>query len=104
MSRPRQRVFGERDLGASFRPFTALREQLGYVPNVFRVQTLLPGFIEAEVGLLDALLFQQGTLSRVQKECMLLMLAAANEDAACLAIHYQMLRLLSVPEQRLDQI
>jgi RNA polymerase sigma-70 factor (ECF subfamily) len=94
----------EMDLGASFRPFAALREQLGYVPNVFRAQTLLPTVIEAEVGLVDAVLFQERVLSRIQKECILLMLAAANEDSACSAIHYQMLRLLSVPEQRLDQI
>ena len=95
---------GEMDLSGSFRPFATLREQLGYVPNIFRAQTLLPKVIEAEVGLVDAVLFAERALSRIQKECILLVLAAANGSASCVAIHYQMLRLLSVPEPRLDQI
>jgi len=95
---------GEMDLGAAFQPFAVLREQFGFVPSVFRAQTLLPTVIEAEVGLVDAVLFKARALSRIQKECILLLLAAANASAACAAIHYQMLRLLSVPESRLDQI
>jgi len=92
------------DLGATFHPFSAIRDQLGYVPNLFRAQSLLPDVIGAEVDLLDAVLFKQGTLSRVQKECILLMVAVANGNPAGVAIHYQMLRLLSVSEQRLEQI
>jgi RNA polymerase sigma-70 factor (ECF subfamily) len=94
----------EMDLGPSFQPFAVLREQFGFVPSVFRAQTLLPTVIEAEVTLVDAVLFKEGALSRIQKECILLLLAATNRSAACVAIHYQMLRLLSVPEPRLDQI
>lgn len=94
----------EMDLGAAFQPFAVLREQFGFVPSVFRAQTLLPTLIEAEVGLIDTVLFKERALSRIQKECILLLLAAANGSAACAAIHYQMLRLLSVPEPRLDQI
>jgi uncharacterized peroxidase-related enzyme len=94
----------EMDLGADFQPFAVLRERFGFVPSVFRAQTLLPTIIEAEVALIDAVLFKERVLSRIQKECILLVVACANESAACAAIHYQMLRLLSVPEPRLDQI
>ena len=76
----------EMDLGADFQPFAVLREQFGFVPSMFRAQTLLPTIIEAEVGLVDAVLFKERALSRIQKECLLLVLAAANGSAACGAI------------------
>ena len=91
-------------MGPSFQPLAALREQFGFVPNLFRSQTLLPELIEAEAALLVPLLFRERALSRIQKELILLMLAVAKQNAACVAIHYQMLRLLAVPETRLDQI
>src|ERR1051326_343986 len=94
----------EVELEPSFQPFAVFREQFGFVPQLFRAQTQIPGLIAAEQRLLSAVLFEQRALSRVQKECILLVLAAANECPPCVAIHYQMLRLLSVPEQRLDQI
>jgi RNA polymerase sigma-70 factor (ECF subfamily) len=95
---------GEIDLGEAFHPFAILQEQFGFVPSMFRAQTMMPTAIEAEVALLDAVLFKQRALTRTQKECILLVSAAANGSAACAAIHYQMLRLLSVPEARLDEI
>jgi RNA polymerase sigma-70 factor, ECF subfamily len=94
----------EPDMGPSFQPWAGLREQFGFVPSLFRAQALLPGMIEAEAALLDRLLFRQRALSRIQKELILLMLAVAQQNTACVAIHYQMLRLLAVPEPRLDQI
>jgi len=95
---------GEIELEPSFQPFAALREQFGMVPHVFRAQTLLPGMIEVEVKLLSAILFYEGALSRLQKEFLMLMLASAQRNEVWVAIHFQMLRLLAVPESRLDQI
>lgn len=95
---------GEIELGPSFQPFAALRAQFGMVPHLFRSQTLVPGIIEAEVTLLSVILFHERALSRLQKEFLLLMLASAQRNEAWIAIHYQMLRLLAVPESRLDQI
>ena len=96
--------FGEVDLGSSFQPFTACREQFGFVPKLFRAQTLLPRAIEAESALISAILFTDKALARTQKECILLVLAAAQANDYCFSLHYQMLRLLGVTEQRLDRI
>jgi RNA polymerase sigma-70 factor, ECF subfamily len=96
--------FREVDLGVSFHPFTTFREQFGFVPGLFRAQTLLPRVIEAEAALMSSILFTDQALARRQKECILLALAAANGNAYCFSLHYQMLRLLGVPEQRLDRL
>jgi RNA polymerase sigma-70 factor, ECF subfamily len=96
--------FGEVDLGSSFQPFVALQEQFGFVPKVFRAQTLLPRAIEAEAALIAAILFTDKALARAQKECILLALAAACDNSYCFSLHYQMLKLLGVTEQRLDRI
>lgn len=96
--------FGEVALGPSFRPFAAFQEQFGFVPKLFHAQTLLPRVIEAESVLLSAILFRDKALTRVQKECILLMQAAEQGSEYCFSLHYQMLKLLGVPEQRLDRI
>ena len=96
--------FGEVALGSSFQPFATFQEQFGFVPKLFRAQTLLPWVIQAESTLISAILFTDKVLARTQKECILLVLAAANQNAYCLCLHYQMLKLLGIAEQRLDQI
>ena len=96
--------FREIDVGSTFRPFTAFCEQFGFVPSLFRAQTLLSRVIEAEAALISPILFTDQALSRPQKECILLVLAAANDNAYCLNLHYQTLKLLGATEQRLDRI
>lgn len=96
--------FGEVNLGSSFQPFTVLTEQYGFVPGVFRAQSLAPKLIDAEVALVSGILFSDKALARAQKECVLLTLAAACGNTYCFGLHYQMLKLLGVAEQRLDRI
>jgi RNA polymerase sigma-70 factor (ECF subfamily) len=96
--------FGEVALGSSFQPFATFQEQFGFVPKLFRAQTLLPRVIQAESALISAILFTDKALARTQKECILLVLAAANQNAYCLCLHYQMLKLLGIAERRLDPI
>ena len=88
----------------SLRLFDTFREQFGFVPAVFRGQTLLPRLIEAESVLLAPILFQDNALVRAQKELVLLALAAARGNCYCFALHYQMLRLLGAPERRIDRV
>jgi RNA polymerase sigma-70 factor, ECF subfamily len=94
----------EVDLGPSFPPFATFREHFGFVPNLFRAQTLLPRLIEAETDLVSAVLLKEGALSRIPKERMLVALAAAHRNTYCVTMHYQILRLLGVPERQLDLI
>src|SRR5260370_17124738 len=92
--------FREIDVGSTFQPFTAFCEQFGFVPSLFRAQTLLSRVIEAEAALISPILFTDQALSRPQKECILLAPAAANGNAYCLNLHYQTLKLLGPAQHR----
>jgi RNA polymerase sigma-70 factor (ECF subfamily) len=96
--------WGTAALDASSAPVVALREYFGFVPSVFRRQSLLPRLIAAETDLAAPILFQRRALSQKQKELLLLTLAAANRNTYCATAHYQMLCLLGEPEERLEQL
>ena len=92
------------ELDASFAPVVACREYFGYLPAVYRAQSLLPGLIEAEIALATAILFQESALSHRQKERLLLVLAAAEGNGNSATTHYEMLRLLGEREDQIDRI
>ena len=52
----------------TFPSLAQLQELFGTVPNLFRAQTLLPRLIEAEAGIVAAVLLDERTLSRSRKE------------------------------------
>src|SRR6266849_1618003 len=89
---------------ASFPPFAFFQEQFGFVPNIFRAQTLRTDVLEAEAGVIRAVLLTEDLLSRVQKECILLVISAANLNTYCVAVHCEMLRALGVSVEDSDQI
>ncbi len=82
--------------------FVVLRDTFGFVPNLFHAQTLLPRLIEAEARILSAVVFQQRALSRVQKEGILLIAAAAHQNSYCATLHYERLRSLGLSELQID--
>jgi RNA polymerase sigma-70 factor, ECF subfamily len=92
------------ELGADFAPFASFREHFGFVPNLFHAQTALPRVIEAEAGIAATVLLKQAALSRIQKEHILLRVAAAHHNTYCVTAHHHMLRSLGVPESQLNQI
>ncbi len=87
-----------------FRPYALLREQVGFVPNLFRVQALWPEVVEAEVQAFEQILVPEDLLSRVQKEKILLVISAANLNTYCVAVHSQILNAMGVPSEDSDQI
>jgi RNA polymerase sigma-70 factor (ECF subfamily) len=87
-----------------FSPFAFFDEQFGFVPNLFRAQTLRPDVIEAEAFTLRAVLLAEDVLSRLQKEFILLVVSAQNLNTYCVAVHCEMLRHLGVSEDTSDQI
>jgi uncharacterized peroxidase-related enzyme len=89
---------------ANFPPFAFFQEQFGFIPNIFRAQTLRPDVLEAEAGVIRAVLLTKDLLSRVQKERILLVISAANLNTYCVAVHCEMLRALGVSEEDSDQI
>src|SRR5215471_15562980 len=92
------------ELGASFPPFASLQDGLGFIPNLFRAQGLLPEAIEAEAQIAGVVLLKEVGLSRTTKESILLQVAAAHQNTYCVTAHYQILRSLGIPERQLDQM
>src|SRR5271166_2820833 len=92
------------DSGADSRGYAVLREQFGFVPNLYRLQSAFPELLDAEVRLLESVLFTEGGLNRVQKECILLAVSASNLNTYCVTLHSQMLAILGIPLEESDRI
>jgi uncharacterized peroxidase-related enzyme len=88
----------------AFAPFAFFRQKFGFIPNIFRAQTLRPDVLEAEVYTVGTVLLSDDILTRVRKEYILLVISAANLNTYCVAVHCEMLRALGVPEDTSDQI
>jgi RNA polymerase sigma-70 factor (ECF subfamily) len=87
-----------------FKPFAVLRDQLGFIPKVFRAQMLLPDLVAAEVGFLDQIVQSEESLSRVQKETVLLAVSAANLNTYGVALQRQLLDGLGLAFEQSDAI
>jgi RNA polymerase sigma-70 factor, ECF subfamily len=89
---------------SGFPPYAVLREHLGFVPGLFKMQAASPELLDAEVRALELVLFPEDHLSRVQKEFILLTLATANFNSYLVALHGQVLESLGVSRKDSDQI
>lgn len=88
----------------TFPPFAFFLERFGFIPNIFRAQTLRPDVIKAEADLVRSVLLPEDLLSHFQKECILLVGSAANLNTYCVAVHCEMLRAMGVSMEESDQI
>jgi RNA polymerase sigma-70 factor (ECF subfamily) len=88
----------------TFGPFRFFQKNFGFIPNIFRAQTLRPEVLEAEAEAAGKILLTEDVLTRVQKESILLVVSAANLNSYCVAVHCDMLRGLGVPSEESDQI
>jgi RNA polymerase sigma-70 factor (ECF subfamily) len=94
----------EVQLDKEFGPSVVFREALGFLPNLIRAQSLLPRFIEAQAKLEDAVRLRAGDLSRVQKERILLTIAADRRDTYCVAMHSRVLSSLGATPGQIDDL
>lgn len=94
----------EVQLDDKFGPFVAFRENFGFIPNLFRAQTLLPRVIEVQARIAGTLLIKEKALSRTQKEMIILLVAAAHQSTYCVTAHASFLESLGIPESQLDQL
>src|SRR5436190_6766011 len=94
----------EVELDASFAPMRACLDYFGYIPAVYRAQSLAPRLIEAEIALATAIVFEKSALSHRQKERLLLVLATAEGNGNTATTHYEMLRILGEPEEQMERI
>ena len=88
----------------TFAPFANVQKSHGFIPNFFRSQTLRPDLLEAELEAAGRILLAEDVLTRVQKECILLAVSAANLNSYCVAMHCNLLRGLGMPSEKGDQI
>ena len=87
----------------NFPLFAAVKSQFGFIPNFYRAQTTRPDLIEAEAQLVNAILINEGALTRKQKEYIFLVCSAANLSTYCVTAHCEIVRMLGIigpePEQ-----
>jgi RNA polymerase sigma-70 factor (ECF subfamily) len=88
----------------TFAPFGIVQRSHGFIPNFFRAQTLRPDLLDAELQAMERILVPEDFLTRVQKECILLAVSAANLNSYCVAVHCNLLRGLGMPSEEGDQI
>ena len=81
---------------SDFEPFSVLRDQLGFIPGLFRAQMLRPDLVAAEVHFLEQILLSEDVLSRIQKEKILLVVSASNLNTYGVALQRQILDGLGV--------
>jgi len=94
----------EVELAPSSAPLLACRDYFGYIPTVYRAQSLLPRLLEAELGVEAAILYREAALSHHLKERLLLVLASAEGDIHRATAHYEMLRLFGEPESQIEKV
>ena len=88
----------------TFAPFGIVQKSHGFIPNFFRAQSLRPDLLEAELEAAGRILQPEDVLTRMQKECILLAVSAANLNSYCVAVHCNLLRGLGMPPEEGDQI
>lgn len=88
----------------TFKAFLLLKDSHGFIPNFFRAQTAWPDVAEAEAVTITTVLGPEDVLSRVQKECILLAVSAANLNSYCVAAHCNLLRGMGLSPEEGDQV
>ena len=90
----------EVQLEEKFGPFVGFQEALGFVPNLLRAQTLLPRLVEAQAKLEIAVRMHEGAISRIQKERILLSVAADRKNPYCVGMDSKVLSSLGVSDSQ----
>jgi RNA polymerase sigma-70 factor (ECF subfamily) len=85
-------------------PCVSLRNQFGFVPNVFKIQGLRPDLLEPQVHALELILCPEDHLNFVQKGKILVALSRANLNTYWVAVGSQVLEVFGTASEELDQI
>jgi len=84
--------------------FAFLREQFGFVPNLFRAQAVRPDVVEAEAGMIASLLVTEDALTRRQKELLMLVASAWDRNEYGVALWGETLKRAGMPLETCDHI
>ena len=94
----------ELDGPLSAESLATLKRNFGLAPRIYRAQMMRPDLVDAQVRLLDRLLFSKSALSRLQKEFILLVVSAENNNSYFPALHCQTLQFLGVKPEQSEQV
>jgi RNA polymerase sigma-70 factor (ECF subfamily) len=86
----------EDDEPANIAALAIFKQHLGLLPRVFRAQMSRPDLVDSQAKLIETLLFEKGSLTRIQKEFILLAVSGANQNTYFPAVHSQSLQFLGV--------
>jgi RNA polymerase sigma-70 factor (ECF subfamily) len=89
---------------SQFPTLLAIKSEFGFIPNFYRAQTLRPDLIDAEAGLVSAILVKDGALTRRQKEYIFLVCSAGNLSTYCVTAHCEIVRMLGIEGPEPEQI
>lgn len=84
--------------------FAEVKNQFGFVPNFYRAQGNRPDLIEAEAHLVNAILINEGALTRKQKEYVFLVCSGANLNTYCVTAHCEIVRMLRIEGPEPEQV
>jgi uncharacterized peroxidase-related enzyme len=88
----------------NFPLFAAVKSRFGFIPNLLRAQTMRPDLLEAQSKLAGTILFNDGALSRKDKEYLFLVCSGANLSTYCVTAHCEIVRMLGIEGPEPEQI
>jgi RNA polymerase sigma-70 factor, ECF subfamily len=94
----------EDDEPANIAALAIFKRHLGLLPRVFRAQMSRPDLVESQAKLIETLLFAKGSLTRIQKEFILLAVSGVNQNIYFPAVHSQTLQFLGVKPEVSQQV
>ena len=94
----------EDDEPANIAATAIFKQHLGLLPRVFRAQMSRPDLVDSQAKLLETLLFEKGSLTRIQKEFILLAVSGANQNIYFPTVHSRTLQFLGVKPEVSHQI
>src|SRR5262247_4819203 len=94
----------EVDDALSAENLTTLKRNFGLAPRIYRAQMIRPDLVDAQIRLMDQLLFSKGALSRIQKEFILLAVSAENANSYFPALHCKTSQFLGVKPEQSQQV
>ena len=94
----------EDDDPANIAALAIFKQHLGLLPRVFRAQMSRPDLVDSQAKLVETLLFEKGSLTRIQKEFILLVVSGANQNIYFPTVHSRTLQFLGVKPEVSHQI
>jgi RNA polymerase sigma-70 factor, ECF subfamily len=88
----------------TFAPFVRFLKGNGFIPNLYRAQTLRPDLVDGESASIARILTAGDALTRAQKESIFIVASSMILNTYCVAAHCNILRRYGLTPEAADQI